>query len=220
MKRLAGLAVATVLAAALAAPATAAPIAATYTTGGDTTGTGPWTMTSTDSTFSVLRFVPTSPIKFQDWTSLSVAYNAVLGGIAGGAPRFTFVLDFDNDNVADGQFHLLWGPAGTFVDTTLGPANTGNLLALTDVGRYDLGGVGGSAYTDRAAALALIGGYTVLRASLVLDSFGGNDREFIISGISAEAADAVPEPMTAALLAAGLLGLVGARRRRTVATRA
>jgi hypothetical protein len=214
MKPIASLAIAAALTVGGMGSALAAPIAATYTTGGDTTGTGPWTMTSTDATFSVLRFVPTTPIQFQDWTSLSVDYNAVLGGIGGGAPRFTFVLDFDNNGTADGTFHLHWGPGGTFVDATLGPGNTGNLLALTDVGRYDLGGVGGSIYTDRDAALALAGSYYVLRASIVLDSFGGNDREFIIDGVSAEAADAVPEPMTAALLAFGLLGLRYASRRR------
>src|SRR5262245_40958953 len=43
-----------------AADLQAAPLTGTYTTGGTTTpvaGTGPFTMTSTDSTFGVLRFV-------------------------------------------------------------------------------------------------------------------------------------------------------------------
>jgi len=156
--------------------------------------------------------VPATPIPFQDWTSLSVDYNAVLSGITGGAPRFAFVVDTDGDNVEDSQFLVLWGPPGTFVDPTLGPGNTGNLLALTDVGRYDLGGIGGSIYTDRTAALALAGTFNVFRASLILDSFGGNDREFIINSISADAN--VPEPATLALFSVGLLSLGALRRRR------
>lgn len=191
--------------------AVASPIAASYTTGGATTGTGPWTMTSTDSSFSVLRFVLNTPIQFQDFSSLSVSYNAILGGIAGGAPRFVFVMDFNNDSVVDGTFVVHWGPAGTFVDATIGVGNTGNLLALNDIGRYDLGGIGGSIYTDRAAALAMAGSYYVLRASLVIDSFGGHDREFIIDGISGEssAVAQVPEPGTLVLFATALLSLFG-----------
>ena len=190
-------------------------ITATYTTDGNTTGTGPWTMTSTDSTFSILRFVLNTPVKFQDFTSLSVDHNAVQGGIGGGAPRFAIVIDSNSDNVADGSFLLHWGPAGSFTDPTLGAGNTGNLMALTDFGRYDLGGIGGSAYTDRAAALTLAGNFDVLRASLILDSFGGNDRNFIINGISGEMSEAVPEPGTLALISMGLLSLGLVRRRQT-----
>lgn len=211
-------AAALVLGATLAAsPSSALSITATYTTDGNTTGTGPWTMTSTDSTFSVLRFVLNASIKFQDFTSLSVDYNAIQGGIGAGAPRFAIVTDSNGDNVADGSFLLHWGPAGTFTDPTLGAGNTGNLMALNDLGRYDLGGIGGSAYTDRAAALTLAGNYYVLRASLILDSFGGNDRNFIINGISGEMSEAVPEPGTLALLSMGLLSLGMVVRRRQTA---
>lgn len=200
-----------------ASPSFALPISVTYTTDGDTTGTGPWTMTSTDSTFSILRFVLNTPIKFQNFTSLSVDYNAVQGGIGGGGPRFAIVIDTNGDSIADGSFLVHWGPAGTFTDPTLGAGNTGNLLALNDLGRYDLSGIGGSAYTDRAAALTLAGNFDVLRASLILDSFGGNDRTFIINGISGESSEAVPEPGTLAILSMGLLSLGWAVRRRQTA---
>lgn len=194
------------------APASAAVITGTYTTGGQTTGTGPWTMTSTDSTFSVLRFVFDTPTAFSNLTDITVNYNAVLGGIGQGAPRLAVVVDTNGDAVADGSFDIQWGPAGTFVDPTLGAGSTGNLLALLDIGRYDLTGIGGSVYTDRAAALAAAGNYDVLRLSIIIDSFGGNDRNFIISGISAAGVAAVPLPATLWLTSLGLLMLTFARR--------
>jgi hypothetical protein len=174
-----------------------AAITGSYTHGGTTTPTdqtGPWNMTSTDSTFAVLRFVLDTPAKFADIANLSYGYDVNKGGIAAGAPRAVFVLDSDNDNVSDKFFDVHWGPAGSFVDPTLGDGkNTGNLLALNDVGRYDLTSSGGSGYTDRTAALALAGGWRVLRISLVIDSFGGNDRDFDINSVSVSA---VPEPST------------------------
>jgi hypothetical protein len=39
---------------------------------------------------------------------------------------------------------------------------------------------------DRAAALAIASLYPVFRASLIVDSYGGNDRNFVITSISAE----------------------------------
>ena len=177
-----------------------------WTTGGQTTGTGPWNMTSTDSTFSVLRFVldPGQGITFGDLTNISYTYDSNLGGIAGGAPR-TAVVFTDNT-----QLLVHWGPAGTFVDPTLGDGlNTGNILMMTDNGRYDLGGVGGSVYTDYTAALALAGTKEVSRISLIVDSFGGHDRDFDIHGFDVQA---VPEPATMTVLGAGALALL--RRRR------
>jgi hypothetical protein len=196
------------VAAALSLPAIshAVVLTGTYTTGGTTTGTGPWNMTSTDSTFAVLRFVFDTPIAFQNITSLSYGYDSNLGGIGGGAPRAVFVLDNGN------SFIVHWGPAGSFVNTTIGDnLNTGNLLGLNDVGRYDLGGIGGSAYTDRTAALGLAGSSNIVRISLILDSFGGNNRNFDINSVNVEGrASSVPDAGTTVLsFGSVLLALLG-----------
>lgn len=200
------------IAAALSFPlaSSAVVLTGTYTTGGNTTGTGPWNMTSTDSTFSVLRFVFNTPVAFQNITSLSYGYDSNLGGIGGGAPRAVFVLDNNT------SFTVHWGPAGSFTDATIGDnLNTGNLLALNDVGRYDLGGIGGSAYTDRNAALALAGSANITRISLIVDSFGGNNRNFDINSVNVEGrvASAPDAGATALSFGFALLALLGFQAR-------
>lgn len=197
----------------LAGTTHAAPLSGTYTTGGATAGTGPWVLTSTNSTYSVLRLVLGTPITFGNLSSVVVDYTANLGGIGQGTPRLVVVTDADHDGIEDGDFAIHFGPAGSFADATLGAGSTGNLLSLTDWGRYDLGDLGGSAYTDRAAALGLAGGYDVLRLSLIVDSYGGNDRSFTINGFAAEGTAAVPEAATWAMMIAGF-GLAGAAMRR------
>ena len=47
-----------------------------------------------------------TPIDFENITHLSVSYNAILGGIGAGSPRFAVVYDSNGDTVADGQFLL------------------------------------------------------------------------------------------------------------------
>lgn len=189
----------------------AVQVAGHYQALDSTVGTGPWTMTSTDSTDSLLRYVFDENRTFGELTSLSSSYTDLLGGIQQGTPRFTVVVDQNLDGVADGSFDIQWGPAGSFADPTLGPGDTGNLLALNDVGRYDLTGIGGSVYTDRATALALAGNMRVLRTTLVVDSFGGNDRAIVINNIDVQA---VPEPATMAGLGLGAIAVIRRRRKR------
>jgi hypothetical protein len=210
------------VAAMLALPAAAADLTFTNTTGGATVGAGPYKLTSTNSTYSVLRFINNQPVNFGDLASLSLTYNAIFGGIGAGGARIDVVTDADHDGVEDGDFLIHLGPAGSFVDPTLGIHNSGNLLAQNDIGRYDLGGIGGSAYTNYQAAYDLAHDYGVLRFSVVLDSFGGANKTMVIGkdGLAASSAvtGGVPEPASWALMIVGF-GAAGAmlRRRRTLA---
>lgn len=199
----------------LAASAFAAPITFTNTTGGNTTGTGPYTLTSTDSTYSVLRWINNETFNFGDITNLSLDYNAILGGIGGGAPRLVVVTDANHDGIEDSSLQIYLGPAGSFVNPTLGPANSGNLIGMNDLGRYDVSDAGGVFYSNYASALAHAGGYGVLRFSLVLDSFGGADKTFEVGsdGLHVSASAGVPEPAMWMMMIAGF-GMIGATLRR------
>ena len=199
----------------LALPAGAAAVTFTNTVGGDTTGTGPYTLTSTDSTFSVLRFVNNETFNFADLISLQLTYDAQQGGVGGGTPRIAVVTDANHDGVADGDFLITLGPAGSFADPSLGVHSTGNLLAQNDLGRYDLSDIGGSFYTTYADALATAGSFGVLRFSILVDSFGGADRTFVIGadGVTASTGAALPEPASWALMILGF-GVAGATLRR------
>ena len=72
----------------------ASPVTGHYTLGGDTTGSGPYTMTSTDATYNVLRFIFDTPTTFANLSTLSVDYDAVAAGIT------------DNDGIADSLFDV------------------------------------------------------------------------------------------------------------------
>ncbi len=127
-------------------------IPGSYTIGGSTTGTGPWTMLGLGQVYGVLSFNLNSPIAFQNLTDLNYGYDSILGGISHGSPRAVFILDYNNDSFEDLSFAIRWGPAAPFVDPTIGNnLNTGNLLALNDMGRYDLSGLGTpfSSFHDR-----------------------------------------------------------------------
>ena len=114
-----------VIVALASAKAQASLATGTFTFGGTTTPTdqiGPWNMTSTDSTYAVLRLVVDQVFTFADITDLNFDYDSNVGGIGQGAPRAAVVFSDDS------YIYIYWGPAGSFVDSTIGDGlNTGKL---------------------------------------------------------------------------------------------
>lgn len=150
--------------------------------GSATTGTGPWQLTTTASTFSVLQFDVNENFTFGELTNLSVDYTSILGGGGGGAPRLGVRVDFDLDGVisaGDKSFNVHLGTAPSFGDSvaTLNALSGMNLLN-NDPGRYELGPLGGDAadiYDSSAVgappgqngALQLAGHLRVLRITQI-----------------------------------------------------
>ena len=202
-----------------AVPASASSITGSFTTGGNTVCTsGPsasCSMTSNDSSYSILRYVFGSPVLFGDLTNINIDYMAVYGGIGGGSPRLALATDANNDGTRTAKSSCT-GARPVRLPIGLLGGNTGNLMAMFDNGRYDLGGIGGSAYTDREHALAIAEMFPILRASLIIDSYGGNDRGLIITNFAAEGdVAAVPEPASLLLMGTGLLPARGSSAART-----
>lgn len=190
----------------------AVPITGTYTTGGNTSGTGPWTMLGLGvGGGAALSFTLNSPIAFQNLTDLNYGYDSILGGISDGSPRVIFFLDYNNDTFEDVYFGLRWGP----FDPTIGDnLNTGNLLGLNDMGRYDLTGLGLPAvfeFSDRTTALAAVGTVEVLRIALVIEGIGDSTpRVFKINSVNVSGnATAIPGNPTAIPEAGSTLAWLG-----------
>jgi len=184
---------------------------------------GPWQLTSTNATFSSLRFIVNEHPAFADVTNLNVVFNspelnALLtqnqpnAGGGGGAPRLNVGVDTNGDNFFDGNIQIHLGTSPGFVDSPASlSALSGMNLINNDSGRYDLSQLGGSNFTNHAAAVALFGSATVLRMTLTLDSFGGADKTLDVESINGEfvAQQAVPEPTSVILWS--VLGLVAGR---------
>lgn len=181
--------------------------------GSQTTGTNPYVLTSTDSTASWLRFTPNETFTFAEMTSLSVRFNSPIAnalgiqnplnaGGGGGAPRLTLVFDSNNDNAADGFFHIHMGTSPSFVDTpTTLNLYSGLSVLNNDTGRFDLSPAGGSPFTDYNAALSLVGNARIMRYTVFVDSFGGADKTLEITSIDASF---TPVPEASAMLFGGL----------------
>lgn len=203
----------------MAGQAGAAPLTGTYATGGDTTGTGPWTLTATSSTFSFVTRVTNENPTFADLTNLNAVFTSKSGGSGGGSPRFRVLLDADNNNVISGgdlSLSIYLGTSPSFIDNdaTLNTFSGVNLIGNNDAGRYDTSAFfGGSASTTYASALALVGGLEVLRLGLVLDTFDPfPSRELELTSLNGEFVAQVPEPNALMMLAGSLLaGLFAAR---------
>jgi hypothetical protein len=221
-------ALATAVAGALLASsggAMATPVTGTVTTNGNTTGTGPWNLTSTSSTYSDVEIHITSPsFTLNELTSLSATFNDVAGGYAAGSPRMAIGLS--NDGGATEHFTFVYFGSGTGIgnnDVAGVNAFSGtNLVGLTDSSRYEFTQLFGSSptvYGDYADFLAAGGTYTVEDVFFILDVGAADELDLAsveINGTSFPAQTTpAPEPLTLSLMAAGLMGL-GFARRKTV----
>jgi hypothetical protein len=196
---------------------------------------GPWILTSTDATFSLLRFTANEVFNFNQLTDVNVDFISPLlnaqmnsdgvlvqavnnAGGGGGAPRLSVSVDTDNDNISNGAVQIHLGNAPSYTDDPITlTLESGQNLLNNDAGRFDLSQLGGSATTNYSAALALVGNARVLRFTAILDSFGGADKTLEISAINADF-NAVPE--ASAMLFGALAcclggGVYGLRRLRS-----
>ena len=164
---------------ALAAPTFAipgCPISGAYDLGpGDdgnqATGTGPFHVTATNTTFSYVDFVPNQTFTFDQLDSLFAIFTSNSGGSGGGTPRLSVLLD---DNGTPRVMHIYLGnsPAFTDTDAVLNTWSGANLIGNNDAGRYDTSHFsGGSPSTTYANAVALVGSKTVLEIDFVADTF-------------------------------------------------
>ena len=131
----------------------------TVTPFGNTNGTGPWTLTSTASTYSGLEIDPTTPLKFSQLSSLSATFIDLFGGAYGGSPRFSVGLQ---DGSAVHFIHIALGTSPNFADNNPKGFTTAysgfNVIGNNDTGRYDTSQfTGGNTFTDYSSALALLG---------------------------------------------------------------
>lgn len=208
-----------------ASAASAAPFTGTLSTFGDTTGAGPWDLTSeVNGTYSGITITATSTTSFAELTNLNVVFQDIAGGAYGGSPRIS--IGFTTN---PGFLHIALGTSPNFNDSN--PAlftaawSGANVIGNNDTGRYDLGPFGGSAFTDYAAALAALGNLDISEIDLVLDGgWGANGRQELLAcnininsvsfgnGCSTRQVD---EASTLPVMAAGMaLGFLALRRKR------
>lgn len=148
----------------------------------------------TSDDYSYLSFVPTQPMLFADLNSLSADYAFTTGNCVGGSLRWQIALDRTGDGVSDGNAFVYFGDVPNFTDCKGAASNTGeNLIGSSDA-RFDLTQLGGPFYGTYADALAVAGGATVLRASLVVDSGWAGDQAVNLTGASVDGSSWAPAP--------------------------
>jgi len=203
--------------------ALAVPVTGTVVTTGNTTGTGPWNLTSTAGTYSDVEIHITSPLLLSELTSLTATFNDVTGGYNAGSPRLAIGLS----NGGPEKYAFVYFGSGTGIgandEAGVNAFSGVNLVGLTDSSRYEFTQLlgGGTHYGDYADFLAAGGTWTVEDIFFVLDVGAVDELDLAsveVNGTTFGAqATGAPEPLTLSLMGAGLLGLGAARRKKAKA---
>ena len=148
-----------------------------------------------DPSFSYLKFTPDSLLTFNDLTELRADYTFATGNCHGGSLRWSVRVDVGNDGdpANDGSVFIYYGDYPNFTDCLGSNSQSGqNMIGLGDL-RYDTSQVGGTFYDSYAHAQTLVGGFRVLRASLVLDSgWAGNQLLGSLANVTVDGNTFVP----------------------------
>jgi hypothetical protein len=200
-------------------PAAAVTVTGTYTNDGDAgnqaTGTGPFVLTSTASTYSYIHFIPDQTFNFNQIQLIGATFTDTSGGAGGGSPRLQTVL-------SSGDFFSTYlGPPPSFNDpnpVTFTAAYSGTNL---NNGTNNTGFQNSGSYQPFDSFFSTYGGITVTDFYFIVDSgwFTNGTQSLILDSINVEiAASEVPIPAALPLFVSGIgvLGFVARRRKRKV----
>ena len=212
------LAAALTFAAALPAFATVVTATGTYSNDADAgnmaTGfpNGPFSLTSTPTTYSYVDFQPNQTFSLNNIVGLSANFTDISGGADVGSPRFVVQLQ-------NGNFYSTYlGTPPNFNDNnpaafTTAYSNFNFVNATNDTGFKNSGSLNTFASFEAGAD----GSQIVTDVFLILDGgFGANGPQALTLNSLSVQFLAAPEPATWTMMAAalGLLGFLVARRRR------
>lgn len=212
------LAAALTFAAALPAFATVVTATGTYSNDADAgnmaTGfpNGPFSLTSTPTTYSYVDFIPNQTFSLNNIVGLSANFTDTAGGADVGAPRFVVQLQ-------NGNFYSTYlGTPPNFNDNnpaafTTAYSNFNFVNGTNDTGFKNSGSLNTFASFEAGAD----GSQIVTDVFLILDGgFGANGPQALTLNSLSVQFLAAPEPATWTMMAAalGLLGFLVARRRR------
>jgi hypothetical protein len=131
-------------------------------------GTDPDETTTND--YSFVSFTPSSPMTFNEITTLSSVYAFTLGDCHGGSLRWSVRTSSTQ------SLFIYYGDEPNTTDCTTNSQSGINMIGLSDL-RYDTSQyVGGTFYDTYAHAQTLIGTTPIVRASLVLDGGWAGDQ--------------------------------------------
>jgi hypothetical protein len=183
---------------------------------GDTTGTGPWDLSSTSTTYSGLDVALTTPITFSTLATLSLTFTDISGGADGGSPRLELYTSGSD------YFTVYIGTPPNFNDNNPATFTTSfsgtNLNNGTNNSSFQLS----NTYQTLSSLEATYGSDLINDVQLQVDGgwAANGTQELVVNSLDINGTNyntsATPLPPTLPLFAAGIgcLGLFGWRRNR------